>query len=177
MSSAKKASPLSVRELVILAMLGALMFSSKLAMELLPNVHLLGMLIIASTVVFRAKALYSIYIYVLLDGLFHGFNLWWLPYLYIWTLLWGATMLLPKKMPRRAAAVAYPLLSALHGLLFGILYAPAQMLLFDLSLEELIIWIGAGAIFDITHGVSNFFMGLLVLPLVTLMRRLLKTPI
>ena len=176
-SSAKKANSLSVRELVILAMLGALMFSSKIAMELLPNVHLLGMLIVSATVVFRAKALFSIYIYVFLDGLIHGFNLWWLPYLYIWALLWGATMLLPKKLPKGVAMVVYPILCALHGFLFGILYAPAQMLFFSLSIEETITWIAAGLPFDLIHGVSNFCAGLLVLPLVTLMRKLLKKPI
>ena len=51
---------LTVWELVIFAMLGTLMFCSKLLMELLPNVHLLGMLTIAYTVVYRAKALIPI---------------------------------------------------------------------------------------------------------------------
>ncbi len=173
-SSAKRANPLSVRELVLLALLGALMFASKMLMEILPNIHLLGTFIVAATVVFRAKALFSVYIYVFLDGLIHGFNLWWLPYLYIWAILWGMAMLLPKRMPRRARAVLYPLISMLHGLLFGILYAPAQMLIFGLSLEELYVWLGAGAIFDITHALSNFFFGFLILPLTTLMNRLLK---
>jgi energy-coupling factor transport system substrate-specific component len=158
-------------------MLGALMFSSKIAMELLPNIHLLGMFIIASTVVFRAKALLPIYIYVFLDGLIHGFNLWWLPYLYIWALLWGATMLLPKKMPKGVAIAVYPILCALHGFLFGILYAPAQMLFFSLTVKETIAWIAAGLPFDLVHGVSNFCAGLLIYPLVMLMRRLLKTPV
>ena len=36
------------------------------------------------------------------------------------------------------------------------------------------VWIGAGAIFDITHALSNFFFGFLILPLTTLMNRLLK---
>ena len=163
-----------IREMVILAMLGALMFSTKMLMELIPNVHLLGTLIMASTVVFRKKALWSIYIYVFLDGLIHGFDLWWFPYLYIWAILWGVTMLLPKKMPYAVCAVVYPLVCSLHGFLFGILYAPAQMLMFSLTPAETLTWIAAGALFDVTHGVSNFFMGLLILPLVTLMRFLLK---
>ena len=150
------------------------MFASKMLMEVLPNIHLLGTFIVAFTVVFRLKALYPIYLYVFLDGLIHGFNLWWLPYLYVWAVLWGAVMLLPKNMSRGACAVVYPLVSMLHGLLFGILYAPAQMLLFDLTFTELYAWIGAGAIFDITHAVSNLFFGFLILPLITLMNRLLK---
>lgn len=163
-----------IRELVILAMLGALMFCSKMLMEILPNIHLLGMFIVAATVVFRAKALFSVYTFVFLDGLIHGFNLWWIPYLYVWTMLWGVAMLLPKNMPKRIAAIVYPLVCALHGLLFGILYAPAQMIMFSLTFEETLAWIAAGVPFDITHAVSNFILGFLVFPLVSLMRTLLK---
>ena len=79
------------RDMVIFAMLGTLMFCSKIAMEALPNVHLLGMLTMVYTIVYRYRALIPVYIYVLLNGAFAGFNLWWVPYLYIWTILWGIT--------------------------------------------------------------------------------------
>ena len=55
---------LTTREITVFAMLGAVMYASKLLMELVPNVHLLGTFIIAFTVVYRKKALYPIYIYV-----------------------------------------------------------------------------------------------------------------
>ena len=73
------------------------MYASKMIMEVAPNVHLLGVFTIAFTVVYRKKALYPIYIYVLLNGTFCGFATWWIPYLYLWAVLWGATMLLPKR--------------------------------------------------------------------------------
>ena len=79
------------------------MFATKLALEFLPNVHMLAVLVTAYTVVFRAKALYPIYIYVLIQGIYAGFSLWWIPYTYLWTLLWAAVMLLPKDMPPRKA--------------------------------------------------------------------------
>ena len=44
-------------EMVLFAMLGSLMFCSKIVMEALPNIHLLGMLIVVYTIVFRRKAL------------------------------------------------------------------------------------------------------------------------
>ena len=121
---------ISVREMAIFAMLGTLMFCSKIVMEALPNIHLLGMLTITYTLVYRAKALIPIYLYVLLNGLYAGFSVWWIPYLYIWTVLWGLAMLLPRRMPRWLACIVYPLLCALHGLAFGTLYAPAQAWLF-----------------------------------------------
>ena len=64
---------LSTRELAIFGMLGSLMYASKIIMEAAPNIHLLGVFTIAFTVVYRKKALYPLYTYVLLNGLLSGF--------------------------------------------------------------------------------------------------------
>ena len=61
---------LTVRETAIFAMLGTLMYASKMIMEIAPNIHLIGVFTIAFTVVYRKKALYPVYIFVLLTGLF-----------------------------------------------------------------------------------------------------------
>ena len=169
-----KRPPLTVRELVIFAMLGAIMFCSKKVMEGLPNIHLVGMLTIAYTVVYRFKALIPIYIYVLLDGLFLGFSLWWAPYLYIWAILWGVTMLIPKKTPKWLSCIIYPVLCSLHGLFFGTLFAPAHALFYNLSFEQMLAWISAGLAFDIVHAIGNLVVGLLAFPLVVLLRKLEK---
>lgn len=163
---------LKIREIAVFGMLGALMYTSKMLMEVLPNIHLLGVFTIAFTVVYRKKALYPIYIYVLLNGLFSGFATWWIPYLYIWTVLWGITMLLPKQMPKKIQPIVYMVVNACHGFAFGILYAPAQALLYGLSFKGMMAWIASGLPFDITHGISNFFCGVLIVPIVYLLRRL-----
>ena len=159
-----------IREIAIFGTLGALMFVLKKLMEALPNIHLLAMFIVAITVVYRFKALYPIYIYVFLDGLFGGFNVWWIPYLYIWTILWGAVMLLPKKMPAKVAPVVYCAVAGAHGFLFGILYSPVQALFFGLSFKGTLAWIAAGFPFDAIHGVSNIISGLLIVPLIRVLR-------
>jgi energy-coupling factor transport system substrate-specific component len=165
---------LSIREICLFAILGALMFISKIVMEALPNIHLLGMLTITYTIVFRKKALIPIYTYVLLNGLFAGFNPWWVPYLYIWTLLWGATMLIPKNTAKAVACVVYPMLCALHGLLFGVLYAPVQALMYGFSFEQTLAWITTGLTFDVIHMVGNFAVGLLIFPVSEVLKRLVK---
>ena len=155
-------------------MLGSLMFCSKKIMEVLPNIHLLGMFTMVLTLTFRWKALIPIYVYVFLDGLFSGGGIWWYPYLYIWTILWGITMLLPKKMPRKLCFVVYPVVCSLHGFAFGILYAPAQALFFNLNFEETVAWVATGAVFDVVHGISNFFVGFLIVPFSELLKKLAK---
>ena len=145
------------------------MYASKMIMEVAPNVHLLGVFTIAFTVVYRKKALYPIYTYVLLNGIFCGFATWWIPYLYLWAVLWGATMLLPKRIPEKIRPLVYMLLCAAHGFLFGTLYAPAQALLYGLSFQKMVAWIISGLLWDFVHGVSNFFCGILIVPVIKIL--------
>lgn len=147
-------------------MLGAVMYVSKIVMEVAPNIHLLGVFTIAYTVVYRKKALYPIYIYVFLNGIFCGFAGWWIPYLYLWTILWGVVMLLPQNMPKKVRPIVYMTVCAVHGFLFGTLYAPVQAVLYGLNWKGMIAWIVAGLPFDFIHGVSNFFCGMLIVPVV-----------
>jgi energy-coupling factor transport system substrate-specific component len=165
---------LRIKEITVFAMLGALLFALKKVMEFAPNIHLVGVFIIAMTVVYRKKALYPLYIYVFLDGLFGGFSTWWLPYTYIWTILWGVTMLLPKKMNPKIQPVIYMVVCSLHGFLYGILYSPFQALFFNLDFKGTIAWIVAGFPFDIIHGISNFICGLLIVPIITVLKRVEK---
>lgn len=170
----RKKVRLNVKEIALFGMYGALMYASKLLMEILPNIHLLGVFTIALTVVYRKKALYPIYAYVFLNGIFAGFAVWWVPYLYVWTVLWGLTMLLPKNMPKAVAPIVYMIICALHGFAFGLLYAPAQALFFGLNFKGMIAWIIAGLPFDFVHGVSNFICAALVCPIVLLLKKLEK---
>ncbi len=155
-------------------MLGAIMFASDIVMEALPNIHLVGMLTVLFSAVFRLRALIPLYIYVFLSGLVYGFSAWWIPYIYIWLPPWALVMLVPQNAPRAVKATVYPLITALHGFLFGVLYAPAQALMFGLDFDGMIAWIIAGIPFDITHGISNLGMGLLVLPMSELFSGILK---
>lgn len=153
-------------------MFAALMYASKVIMEAFPNIHLLGMLTMVLAVVYRKKALIPLYLYVFIQGLFSGFSPWWVPYLYIWTLLWGITVLLPKNMHPAVAIPVYSVVCGMHGFLFGILYSPAQALMYGLSVPEWISWIAVGIPYDMIHGISNLVMGTLVFPLSRLIIKL-----
>ena len=161
-------------ELAIFPMLGVIMFCSKILMEALPNIHIVGMLTMLYTVVFRSKALIPIYIYVFLTGLYAGFDVWWIPYLYIWTVLWAVTMCLPKNMPRAAAIVVYSVVCGLHGFLYGVLYAPVQALFYGFDFPKTVAWIVAGLPFDVLHGVGNIIFGCFIYRLAQLMKKMMK---
>lgn len=160
---------LKLREIIIFALLGVIMFISKLMMEFLPNVHLIGAFTIAFTVVYRRKALYPIMVFATLTLIYAGPYMW--PYFYVWAVLWGVTMLLPKRMPDAVAAVVYVIVCGLHGLSFGTLYAPAQALMFGLNFEQTLAWISVGFVTaDIPHMCGNLLAGVLILPIVKILK-------
>lgn len=159
-------------DLAIFAMLGAILFVSDIAMDFLPNIHPLAMLITVYTLVYRVRALIPIYVYVFILGVFNGFSLWWVPYLYIWVFIWGFAMLIPKGASFKVKGILSTVFCALHGLLFGILYAPAQAIMFGLSFKGMLAWIASGFIFDIVHMCGNIACSLLTIPLFKLLLRL-----
>ena len=162
-------------QMALFASFGTLMFLSDIAMEALPNIHLIGMFTVTFTAVYRYKALIPLYVYVFLNGVYGGFSSWWIPYLYVWAVLWGMAMLLPKRMHPAVATFVYMAVAGLHGLMFGTLYAPSQVLLFfggDFS--KMVPWIISGLPFDVMHCIGNVFAGILILPLVKALTSLHK---
>ena len=126
------------------------------------------------TLALRKKALIPIYIYVILNGIYAGFNIWWLPYLYIWTVLWAITMLLPKNLSPKKATIIYPIVCCFHGLAFGTLYAPAQAILMGLSFKATLAWILAGLPWDAIQAAGNLILGFLILPLSLFIKKLMS---
>lgn len=158
--------------MVVFSLLGALMFISKQLLEFLPNIHMLGMFTMLFAIVYRLKGLIPLYIFVLLEGVFCGFNLWWVPYLYIWSVLFFVTLLLPRNMKPRLAIPVYMVVCGLHGLCYGTLYAPFQAIWMGFSFRQMLTWIVAGLPWDCVHAAGNLVMGTLVLPLSRLLMRL-----
>lgn len=163
---------LKLKDIVILSLIAALMTVSDFIMEALPNVHLVGVFTVIATAVYRKYALLSIYVYAFIQCVMGGFNLWWIPYLYVWTILWGAVMLVPKRIPDKFKYVIYVGLCALHGFLFGVIYAPAQALMFGLDFNGMLAWIASGLTFDMIHGLGNLVLGAaLIYPAVKILKQ------
>jgi energy-coupling factor transport system substrate-specific component len=148
---------LTARKLTVLALMGAVMFASKVALSFIPNVHMGALLIILSSVVFGWEAFYPAIVYILLEGIMYGFSLWWLSYLYIWPLLVLAANLLRKN----ESVVFWAVVAAAHGLCFGALCAIPYFFIGGAG-AALAYWIN-GIPFDVVHCVSNFAITLVLL--------------
>ena len=78
-----KASKLTIREVVLFGVLGALTFALKMCMALLPNIEPVSLLVMVFAAVFGLKALYPVYVYVAMEILYWGIGTWNVNYLYI----------------------------------------------------------------------------------------------
>lgn len=148
-------------------MLGALMFGAKTAMAALPNIEPVSLLILIDTAVFGRKALYAIYVYVLLELLMWGVGLWNINYLYVWLVLF----LLCRAFRRMESPWGWAILSGAFGLSFGLLCTPVYCIsggwAFGLS------WWISGIPFDVAHCAGNFCLALVLYrPLSKLLRGL-----
>lgn len=147
---------ITIREIALFGMLGALTFGLKVAMSGLPNIEPVSLLVMIFAVVFGRKCLYPIYLYVLMEILIYGIGTWNLNYLYIWAVLAFAAYCLR----RMEHPLAWALLSGVFGLCFGALCAPVDFLLGDWGFV-LSKWI-SGIPYDLLHCAGNFVIALLL---------------
>lgn len=147
---------LTVRELCILSLLAALMLALQVAMSGLPNIHCTAIFIILAAVFFGWRSLYAIVLFIMLEGLVWGFGLWWACYWYLWPSLAIPAILLRENR----SAFIWAVLAAIHGLLFGALYALPYFFVggWEMVLAK---WI-SGIPFDLAHCGGNFVITLLL---------------
>ncbi len=156
------------RQVVLCAMLAAVTTALQAAMSPLPNIEPVSLLILIYTLVLGRQVFYIIYTFALLEGLLYGFHLWWVTYLYIWSLWALAVLLIGRK--RELSPLAWAAASGAFGLGFGALcalpyFAGGPWAAFSY-------WM-AGIPFDLLHCAGNFGLTLaLERPLCRLLTRL-----
>ena len=147
---------LNIRELVLLSLLAALLLVAQVALAFLPNIEVVSILIILYTLFFKKKTLYVIYLFALLEGLIYGFGTWWIMYLYVWTILWGIAMFLQKER----SPIIWAFISGFFGLAYGTLCSVPYF--FIGGVKTGLAWIASGLMFDVTHGIGNFVVALVL---------------
>ena len=147
---------ISVREIVLFGVLGALTFAAKYVMSFLPNIEPVSLLVMLFAVVFGKKWVYPVYLYVALEILFYGISLWNINYLYIWAVLAVCACFLRNMKSR----VGWALLSGAFGLLFGALCGIVDVFIggFSYAVTK---WV-SGIPFDIMHCGGNFVIALVM---------------
>ena len=146
-----------VRKITRIALLSAILYVSKVALEFLPNVELVSLLTVLYTLVSGKEAFLIVTVFNLFELIQWGFGTWWVSYLYVWPLLVLITLLLKRVI--KEEFLIWSVVSGLFGLIFGSLFAivylpvdPAYALAY---------WI-SGLPWDVWHGVCNFVLMLVI---------------
>lgn len=161
---------MKTKDIVIIGILSAILFSIQVGLAFLPNIELVSLLIILYTITLREKTLYIITVFILLEGIFYGFGLWWIHYLYIWFILFLITMVFRKER----SPLLWAIISGSFGFLFGALCTIPYFFIGGLQ-TAFAYWI-SGVPFDLAHGFANFFITLFLFkPLTRMMDSLNKT--
>ena len=155
--------------MVLFGILGAFTFAAKYVMSFLPNIEPVSLMVMLFAVVFGKKWVYPVYLYVAMEILFYGINLWNLNYLYIWAeLAVAACLLRDMKHP-----LGWALLAGVFGLLFGALCGIVDVFIGGTT-YALSKWI-SGIPFDIAHCAGNFSSVLVIFhPLRELLEKLYR---
>ncbi len=158
---------LSLRQVVLFAMLGAMTFALQVAMAALPNIEPVSLLVMLFAVIYGWKSLYAVYVFVVMEILFHGLGIWNINYLYIWTVLAVAAIALRKM----ESPLGWAILSGVYGMLFGALCGIVDVFIggFGYAAAK---W-ASGIPFDLLHCGGNFVLALVLWkPLRSLLERL-----
>jgi hypothetical protein len=150
----------TVKDVVIVAFLSAMLTVGKLALSSVPNVEVVSLLIILYTVVFGWRyGLLTAVVFATTEILIWGVGLWTVGYYIVWPLLVLLTAVLPRVLQN---VYGYTLLSGVFGLSFGLLFAIYTGPLTNVSIW--VYWLN-GIMFDVVHMVGNVVvMALLYLP-------------
>ena len=160
---------ITVKELALFRILGALTFAAKYVMSFLPNIEPVSLMVMLFAVTFGWKGLYPTYLYGAMEILFYGLGLWNLNYLYIWAVLAVAAYLLRSV----EHPLAWAMISGTFGLLFGALCGIVDIFIGGVP-YAMAKW-ASGIPFDIFHCAGNFVIALLLFkPMRQLMQKLYR---
>ena len=136
--------------------MGAMMFVMQVALSPIRNFHMTDVLIILTAIYFGWKVMYSVFVFVVLEGLMWGFGLWVVSYMYLWPILAVVAVV----MRRNDSAIVWAIVAALHGLFFGVGCSIPYLFIGGWSMA--FSYFISGIPFDIRHCVGNFVLTLVL---------------
>lgn len=163
---------ITVREIILFGFFSTVLIVAQVAKALLlpflPNIEFVSLFVIIYTLVLGKKVFYIIYVFVFAEGLVFGFDpTWWVSYLYIWSILAIAVLLLRNN----ESPVVWAIVSGTFGLLFGTLGTIPIFFINGVG-GGIAYWIN-GIPFDLLHCGGNVIAAaLLYKPLYKIMKRL-----
>ncbi len=146
-----------IRRIVRIAVMTAILEAAKFALNAIPNVELVTLLLIVFTKQYGWKdSLIASLLFAMVESMWWGISIWTVTYFYVWPIL----VLLAAAIKDEGSVWPFCLLAAGFGFLFGMLCALTTLV--TSGWNAAVAWWIAGIPFDLIHGVSNFVICLLL---------------
>ena len=155
---------IALKDIAVTGLMVATIEVAKMALSFLPNIELTSFLLILYTLTFGMKTVFTVPVFILIEGTVYGFNLWWIMYLYAWPLLVVLTHIFKKN----TSVWFWSVFSGLFGLFFGALCAIPYFFIgwaggtVMSGVVHAATWWVAGIPWDIVHCIGNFTLMLVL---------------
>ncbi|MDE7363840.1 MAG: hypothetical protein K2N27_02970 [Ruminococcus sp.] len=168
MNSKSATKKISVEQLTRIALMGALIYASQVALAGLPNIELVTLLIVIFTKHLGKEGTLACFVYVMLTSIIWGFNIWWFTYLVVFPLF----SLFVYKIRKIDNWIIWAIINGSFGLCFGAIFAIPYIFVSPMYAFN---WWLNGIPYDITHCIGNFSIALVLgKPLDKSMSRIVK---
>jgi len=156
------------RQVALLACMVALLHVGKQALNFLPNIEVVTLLLIVYTLGFGWKrSLMVTLAFIALEMTVWAIHLWIIMYLYIWPFL----IFLVHQFRRNDSVVFWALFSAAFGLFFGMMASLPYIV--TSGFATAVAWWVSGIPYDLLHAAGNFALCLVLYkPLMKLVGRI-----
>ncbi|MDO4460766.1 MAG: hypothetical protein Q4C42_11940 [Clostridia bacterium] len=141
---------IGIRDICLMAVLGATMYASQVALAFLPNIELVSLLTILFTLVFKKKIIGILGVFLVIETFTYGINTWTIMYMYVWPIL-ALIAYLFRKVDK---PVIWAVISGAYGLSFGFLCSIVY--LFIGGPGGFWAYFLNGLTFDLIHCLGNF---------------------
>ena len=149
-------SSVKMIHIVVMGLLAAILLIGQVGMAFLPNMEPVSTLVILYTLTHKKYTFYIIYVFVLLEGILYGFGIWWISYLYIWSIL----ALIVLALQKIDSALIWAVVSGAFGLSFGALTAIPYLISGGVG-AAFAYWTN-GIPYDILHCCGSFVLTLIL---------------
>ncbi len=158
---------LSLEMMVYLGMLTAVLEAGKMALNYLPNIEVVTLLLILYSITLGWKTIYVAVVFTILECFVWGFGLWTISYFYIWPGL----VILVCLCKKQQGMWFWSIFSGMFGLFFGA-FCSIVYLFFGGIGTVFAKWV-SGIPFDLIHCAGNFVLMLVLYhPLLALLKKL-----
>lgn len=155
---------ITLKDIAVTGLMVASIEVAKMALSFLPNIELTSFLLILYTLIFGRKTVFTVPVFILIEGTVYGFSLWWIMYLYAWPLL----VLLTYVFKKNTSVWFWSVFSGLFGLMFGALCSIPYFFIgwsggtVMSGIVHAATWWVAGIPWDIVHCIGNFTLMLIL---------------